>query len=156
MFRRLISLIHTLENQGFVIPIQTWRRRPPHQLIVAKAKKIFLVPSSRCVLTVGEEEKAGNINVISSKQNTNLRTKIMLVNPDVRGKKKMFRVPSSGCCVSEKRRGLEILMEPNYWGELLLGWRGMGGSWKCHNQCVVVWPWSRIIDPSKLFQLQIH
>ena len=54
-----------------------------HQLVVAEAKKLFLVPSSRCVLTVGEEEKAGNINVISSKQNTNLRTKIMLVNPDV-------------------------------------------------------------------------
>ena len=33
-----------------------------HQLVVAEATKLFLAPSSRCVLTVGEEERAGNIN----------------------------------------------------------------------------------------------
>ena len=71
--------VHTPENQGFVIPIQTTATSS----LLPRQKKLFLVPSSRCVLTVGEEERAGNINVISSKQNTNLRTKIMLVNPDV-------------------------------------------------------------------------
>ena len=91
------------------------------QFVVAEAKKLSLVPSSRCVLTVGEEERAANINGISSKQKTNLKTKTMLVNPDVH----QLVVPSSIVrllCVGEEARAGNINGAQLLGRELLLGW----------------------------------
>ena len=76
------------------------------------------------MLTVGEEERAANINVISSKQNTNLRTKIMLVNPDVHQlvvKKNVLSSIVRLLCVGEEARAGNINGAQLLGRELLLG-----------------------------------